>query len=636
MTPADGTPAPADGFRQKPLCLLAVAVVVIGQVGFALTLFDSHRNWAAVADDRPLTDGRHPLHLYHGAMGAECFRQHGSTCGFDPYFQAGYPKTPVFDAGSRPAELFHLLFARSAHDPAAYKLGVLIVCAVVPVVLAAAARGFGVSAGGACWAAIGGCILWWTPGVRSLLDAGQLDLLLVGMAIVLFLGGMVRYGKEPGVTPWLMMAAASVVGWFAHPACWLGSLPLVAAWYLINAPRHGLAWHLGAIAVLPVGVVPNLVWLGDWSRFWWVRRGTMTDAVPPPCLRTYLGDLSDYLPFLPPNALGWGLAILGAAGLIYMVRRSNACGAMLLTLAAVAAVATARLGQSWLPATEDGADRAAALVPFFAVLAAAFALGEVLRPMKLGPYVTGIAVGVVALCGWFDPPFASVLPEFVPRIAPLRLGLTPGQERMVEAIRTSTTKDARILIEEPDNSRGGWNWTALLPTLTDRYCLGGLDVQAGVDHAYCGMHAGRLLGRPFAEWTADDRAEFCRKYNVGWVLVHSPEAVTWWTGEPGGSVLGRFDDDGQSWTLIELARDRTFVLSGTATIERLDRHRIVLTDLKPDAEGFVSLSLHYQRDLRAAPIAQVFPARDLNDPIPFLKLYLPGTVSRVTLTWEQP
>jgi hypothetical protein len=31
---------------------------------------------------------------------------------FDPAFHAGYPKTPVFDSGSRPAELFAISKAR--------------------------------------------------------------------------------------------------------------------------------------------------------------------------------------------------------------------------------------------------------------------------------------------------------------------------------------------------------------------------------------------------------------------------------------------------------------------------------------------------------------------------------------------
>ena len=56
-------------------------------------------------DDRPIVSGGHPLHLYHGFLGARSLRERGTASCYDPAFNAGYPKTPVFDSGSRPAEL---------------------------------------------------------------------------------------------------------------------------------------------------------------------------------------------------------------------------------------------------------------------------------------------------------------------------------------------------------------------------------------------------------------------------------------------------------------------------------------------------------------------------------------------------
>src|SRR4051812_12643843 len=109
MTPAPTPPEPPDdGFRRNPSWLVAAALVVAAQAGLALALFDPARQWAAVADDRPVLSGRHPLHQYHGTLGAAAFRNSRSTTCYDPAFQAGYPKTPVFDGGSRPAELFAL------------------------------------------------------------------------------------------------------------------------------------------------------------------------------------------------------------------------------------------------------------------------------------------------------------------------------------------------------------------------------------------------------------------------------------------------------------------------------------------------------------------------------------------------
>src|SRR5258707_15127404 len=71
-----------------------------------LTLFGPDATFDRLFDDQPVVSGRHPLHLYHGFLGARALFERGRPCCFDPGFQAGYPKTPIFDSGSRPAELF--------------------------------------------------------------------------------------------------------------------------------------------------------------------------------------------------------------------------------------------------------------------------------------------------------------------------------------------------------------------------------------------------------------------------------------------------------------------------------------------------------------------------------------------------
>jgi hypothetical protein len=106
--------------------------------------------------------------------------------------------------------------------------------------------------------------------------------------------------------------------------------------------------------------------------------------------------------------------------------------------------------------------------------------------------------------------------------------------------------------------------------------------------------------------------------------------------------LGRFRDGGDVLVLYEVTRKPpqpplSFVLAGTATVERVDRRKIVLTDVVPNADGEVVLSFHHQPGLRAAPSnVAVEGDKDLFDPIPMVKLRLPGPVSRVTLTWENP
>jgi len=625
----DGTYAA--GFRQRPAWLLAILVVAVGQAGLAGRLFDADTPWAALGDDRPVTDGRHPLHLYHGGLGAATFRTWSATTCYDPDFQAGYPKTPVFDSGSRPAELALYLFGGAEVNPAAYKLGLFLTALLAPLAFAAAARGFGLPAAAAVLAGVGGCAVWWSPPMQAAFLAGQQDALIYGLAALVFLGGFARYIADPGVTGWVMMALSAVVGWYVHPVAWAGLLPVVAAMYVVHAPRHGPAWHLGLLAVFVVGAGPNLWWLKDWVWFWSLRQPVGDDGSLPSAVEL-VGGVSDYLAIFGPGPLGWAAVAVGLVGLVAMVRKGLTGPVGVIAAAAVLAVAVARLGDVWPLAKAVNAHRAAVLVPAIAVFPTAFLLCQLLARFKLRTAVVLAAVGLPVFAGWVMP---GVLKPFA--VTPLRVGFTPTQLALMDDIKRLTTPDARLLIEEPDATKSGWNWTALIPHRTDVPCLGGIDQDACVEHLFAGLCDGKLAGQVFAKWTDADRARFCRRYNVGWVLARTPDAVAWWTADPTARVVRPADADG--WALIQLDRPHSYFLAGSGTLERADARQLVLTDLVPDAGGDVILSFHYQKELRVAP-GTVFVydkgGQDALDPIPFINLKLLGPVSRVTLTWEHP
>lgn len=65
----------------------------------------------------------------------------------------------------------------------------------------------------------------------------------------------------------------------------------------------------------------------------------------------------------------------------------------------------------------------------------------------------------------------------------------------------------------------------------------------------------------------------------------------------------------------------------------------MLTDVIPDAEGNVDLSLHEFEGLRAYPsyvqLEKHFQPSN-PDPIGHIRLRIPGPVPRITLVWEHP
>ena len=621
------TPPCARGFRQRPAWLLAVVGLMLAQAYLALQVLGGG---GGLADARPVVSGRHPLHLYHGTLGAATFRQRSATACYDPNFQAGYPKTPVFDGSCRPAEFFLLLLG-DGYDPAAYKLGLFCCCLAVPLGFVAAARGAGLSRAAAILAGALGCGVWWSPPARAMFDAGDLDLMLAGLSATVFIGWLARYHWQPGVTSWCVLAGTAVVGWYAHPVVWLALGPVVAVYYLAIAPQHGLAWHLGIVGVTGVGMGPNFWWLWDWIKFWWLRQPSVDDIAPLPTWGALLGSTSDNADLLGWHPLGLPLVGVGILGLVRMFATGKRTAPMLFTASALFALAVARFGQVWPTMASGGAERAAPLVPALALVPAVAFLAAHWERFRAG------RVALFASCGL--PALAALVPAFGLNLAPIPLGLSDDQHRFARGLKELTTDEARILIEDADRTQPGWNWMALLPELTGRAYLGGLDPDARFEHSFAAMKPSELAGRRYDDWTDADLAQFGARYNIGWVAARTARAAERWRKLPGTTEVGRFRDGGDV-ILFRLARTPSFILKGSARWVSADRRKVVLMDLVPAADGTASvvvLSLHYQAGWCVSPAAvQVERDQDAYDPIPMIRLRVPGPMSRVVLTWENP
>ena len=97
--------------------------------------------------------------------------------------------------------------------------------------------------------------------------------------------------------------------------------------------------------------------------------------------------------------------------------------------------------------------------------------------------------------------------------------------------------------------------------------------------------------------------------------------------------------EGRPETIFELDRPRSFVLTGNARWESSGPNRITLTDVVPDANGEVCLSLHHppSSGLRVYPsYVQLDTSKSRDDPWSHICLRPHGPVPRVTLVWENP
>lgn len=650
MSPAEAPVLPELPAPRSSLWLRAFwCIVFLGLVGWqawmTLTLFGADASLQNLMNEEPVISGRHPLHFYHGYLGARSQRERGTSCCYDPANLAGYPKTPVFDDGSRLAELC-LLLARGTQSPAAYKVGLAVCCLLVPWLLLLAAWGVGLGPGPTCLTVLLGEALWWGLPCQAGFEAGDVDLLLAALAALVFVTLLIRFHNAPGFLAWLGLAIVGCLGWFAHPLLFgLIVLPAMLVWYLRYGPRHGLFWHVFLTGSVLTGLAPNAVWLIDWGRHWWLRADLPAIARALPH-RTFQSFWDSDL-WGEPFDRGLAVALIGSAlgGLIVLHRSSNRAASRLLTLPAATMLVLALLGIGWQETARLGAFRLLVPAAWFALLPAVFCWLEAFRiltrwtggPIRAGLLTgAGLTAGLVLLAPSWEP-----LNDHLTQAKHLQIGLADDQKAIVEALKTETDASARILWEDCADDADAAQWTALLPFWTDRAYFGGLDPAAVLEHSHVSFTNGKLIGQPLCEWTDANLEGFCRRYNIGWVMCTSAESIARfqaWTegGESRAKLTAQLAENGKPRCLFTLTRPRSYILKGQARWLAADCRRIELADLVPD-NGTVVLSLHYQPGMRISPNrVQLERDPDSRDPISFVRLKVPGFVARATLTWEKP
>jgi hypothetical protein len=637
----------ADKPSPSRLARLASLAVFLGLVTWngwlTLSLFGPDRPVAALLDSRPLVSGSHPLHLYHGTLGAQALWAHGSSCCYDPNFQAGYPKTPIFDGGSRPAELF-LLVAGGEYRPEAYKVGLAVCCLLAPVFLLAAAWGFGLRGGAACLVVALGLGVWWGQPAVAAWHAGDLDVLLAGLAVPAQLGMLAWFDRDPGLRVWLGLVAANALCWFAHPFLGPLLLPAVLVYYLSVGHRHGLFWHAALGAGIAVSLAFNAFWLIDWVTHWYLLNA-LTAPVSVLAHRTFRTVWEAEL-WGDPVDRGLAVTCIGLAllGIACFNSRRQRVAARLLGLGGGGLLVLALLGITNESTSQFGTARL--LLPGLLALTvpAGHAIWTAARPLLgwLGcrPLAAGpLAVGLLAL-GWLAGDDLAQQLHRSPTAPPLPIGLERGQEAALDTLRERTTTEARVLWEDGAGAGPCSRWTALLPVLTGRVFVGGLDLEAGIAYAQPCLNASGLAGNPLAKVSDDYLTAFCERYNIGWVVCSSPAARQRFLAWPGAGppvVL----DPATDLCLVPVRRASfSYLLNRDrgARAEWLgaDCERIALGNVVPDANGEVLLSLHYQTGLRASPgQVKVEKVDDQPGDIPFLRLRMPGPTTCVTLTWDR-
>jgi hypothetical protein len=617
--------------------LLGVLALLTWHGWLTFSLFGADP-WQNLCNDQPIVSGVHPQKQYIGSVAALGIASQGRTSVYDHRFQTGYPLTPIFD-GSRLAELFFLL-GGGTYQPAAYKIGFAVVCFIVPLFLLITCKAVGLGHGTSLLATLLGELIWWGPHGRSAVIGGDCELYLAALAGLAHVGFLIAFHRTASVRSWFGLWITACIGWFLQPLLFPIALPVLLAYYLSVGTKHDfLTWHFAFWGVELLAVAVHLPWLIDWLDSWWLRTPLplAADLLAHRTIQTvweaplWGGASSRMLAMFLFGSAAGGVAILNQTG--------DRPSARLLGGAALGALVLAVLGISWEPIGAMGTTALLAPALWFACIPAAHAWVWITKRLwrfgLVGRVLLGILVSgeVSAYCLCTENP-ATLLDRCTPG-APLEIGLNAERQAIVQLLRSQTSDDARILWEDRKTNRQTSRWPALLPILTERSYIGGLDPDGFIEHSSISLLQLKLDNNAIADgWSDEELLEYCRRYNVRWIVAWSPAALERFSKWPATKKHTQLSDEGEGW-LFEVERTPNFALKGHAELLEANGRYIMLKNVVPH-QGEVVISLHYQNGMRASlPRVQVEKAGSADDSIGFVRLVLAVEAKHLTLTWER-
>ncbi|MFI5455381.1 MAG: hypothetical protein ACHRXM_08000 [Isosphaerales bacterium] len=673
MAPASTDVMPPYG-QCRPRAAIALLVAVLAAHGIqAVRLFPTPR--ALLDDDHPVILVDHALHLYHGALGSRFLRDHGTTWGYDPFFMAGYPVTPVWDSSSNPSILFQAL-AGGGYRPRAYNIG-LLACSIFALAsIPAGAAATGVGLWEIALAALLGWLYFHCGWPDMFWRSGLFGFVTASGGVVLLIGLLLRFERRPGAGRWGAVAGTGAAIWLAHVTAPIPTLGAVLGFSLTTARRHSWRPHAALVAAAVFAVVVNLVWLVPLWRFRGIR--SVQSFFMTPTSGWFL--IGKYLGADVDSRLGLLILVLGVAGLVTWLREGRRLEAATFGGAALVSLALALFGGQW--SVTRTLEPLRFVVPLHLLLAvpagSALARGTARLVRRFGGRRRGAALATLAWSVALGVAVATMPQMFLVMAGelmvqrPMVAGLRPEMNLLVRWIRENTDPSARILFEDQlrlyeDTDPESTHWTPLLPFLLGRdprQFIGGEYQMAFILHhqvaSFGDFHLG---GRPIDLWTPDQLRAYCDLYNVGWVVCWSPLSHfcfdQWgqahWvatlprhhsanrpisdnpyvhralTSRGGPDLADRYIREGEGrYVIYRVSRPHSFILTGEGHVAGVDLNRIELTDLVP-SDGAVVLSLHWIDTWRTDPPLPVDPVPIPADPVPLVRISTSQPLKRLVL-----
>lgn len=553
-----------------------------------------------------------------------------STWGYNPFQRAGTVSNVIVGIDNNAWALwaFLLPFLSGA---VSLKLYFVLLILVIPLLLHGAARNFELGDGESFVCVVLGtlfvhtsiCVdfIYW--GTVSYISSVYLSLYIASLAYRFLKTGQWR------VLIWQTVLLGAAL--WIHIFTVLNCIPFMMVLYCATLRRvkwHRLGLHaaslLAAAAMTTPWLIPFLTML-DQSQGNAFAHYTTTNFFE--WANTYVrGKLlfnTFRVPFPKSAFIDIGLMLFGLGGLLLWKKagtgvRAAACGFTIAFLFLLAYYG------SFIPFTRTLTPlRFVIMMNVFLILPASTALCCVFkrltlnRSVRMRTVLAACAMSILIL--FIARPYYHL---FVKDSFKFLTQMPVDLEKLIGYIKTATTNEARILIENSDfesnHQYGRGHFPHILPHLTGREYIGNDCAYNPTKDSVVSFLSGSLFQQPIETLGLEDVASRCDLYNIGWVICWTQAAKTFFNRYP-----GYFVPDGviSQFSLYRVNRWPSFFIKGSGTA-RAEMNRIELKNLTPQDEEVI-ISYHWMKYLKTDPPVTMERTFFLNDPVGFITLKNP-------------
>ncbi len=567
-----------------------------------------------LANSNPFMREDYPIHFYDAAMVSSLILHKGKTWGYDPFLMAGYPIGTLYSMDNKATELFVALL-RFIGPAQAFKSYVVVGYLCMPFLFWLAARNFGASREQStfslcAWLVFTACekltVTFTAFGGFNYLFAVCLMFLLASLlyrilwqsidraTMLWFFGGATFFWVHAYSCPLFLVLGLAVV---------LSCPQKIAKARIVFL----LLWVLIALLV-------NAPWIALTIEFWYTK--TLSQAYPyfqPTGIAGIWDDLID-----PTMRIRKPLVLLALAGVFFSRKVPHAH--RVCYIAAAVFLVVAYLGHHIPFGGHLEAYRF--VLPAFTCLClpAGYGLGQLLALVHRRRIVPVLFMLCLVATSTLVP-FRSTYPLFPASLWSLRIHSEYDERalKLVDYLKTNTTKQGRILIEDAGYEVGGMQYfdsyfLGVLPYLIDREIIGGPQPDTPLIFHHADFTNGKLFHRSIESYTAEELSAYLDAYNIQWIVAWSTISKDVLGSLPQSMVqyvttIDKFD-------IYKVAAPASFFLKGSGILtSSLDK-----LELRNCSEGEIVLKYHYVDGLKTNGVRKAEPFPVLNDPAGFIRL----------------